>query len=97
MNGNLVKLLWEGAQCWKESMKLLRVAEEASVSKDCRTGESAEDMKAFVAHKRFFSFFSFQKLNTVPPQLLQNSFMRLFRTLHIAVFFFPFFCSAWES
>ncbi|KAG4949804.1 hypothetical protein JHK84_043234 [Glycine max] len=47
-----VKLLWEGAQCWKESMKLLRVAEEASVSKDCRTGESAEDMKAFVAHKR---------------------------------------------
>lgn len=46
-----VKLLWEGAQCWKESMKLLRVAEEASVSKDCRTGESAEDMKAFVAHK----------------------------------------------
>ncbi|TKY73077.1 oxidoreductase protein [Spatholobus suberectus] len=47
-----VKLLWEGAQCWKESMKLLRVAEEASVSMDCRTGESAEDMKAFVAQKR---------------------------------------------
>ncbi|RDX71871.1 hypothetical protein CR513_48718, partial [Mucuna pruriens] len=47
-----VKLLWEGAQCWKESMKLLKVAEEASVSKDCRTGEFGEDMKAFVAHKR---------------------------------------------
>ncbi|KAL2327353.1 hypothetical protein Fmac_020780 [Flemingia macrophylla] len=47
-----VKLLWEGAQCWKESMKLLRIAEEASVSKDCRTGESVEDMRAFVAHKR---------------------------------------------
>ncbi|XP_027901677.1 uncharacterized protein LOC114162101 [Vigna unguiculata] len=47
-----VKLLWEGAQCWKESMELLRVAEEASVSKDYRTGESAEDMEAFVAHKR---------------------------------------------
>ncbi|XP_061351144.1 uncharacterized protein LOC133296207 [Gastrolobium bilobum] len=47
-----VKLLWEGAQCWKESIKLLRIAEEASVSKDCQIGESAEDMKAFVAHKR---------------------------------------------
>lgn len=59
MNGNVVKLLWEGAQCWKESMELLRVAEEASVSKDYRTGESTENMEAFVAHKRFFSFFFF--------------------------------------
>ncbi|KAJ1436955.1 hypothetical protein SESBI_03790 [Sesbania bispinosa] len=47
-----VRLLWEGAQCWKESMELLRIAEEASVSKDCKIGECAEDMKAFVAHKR---------------------------------------------
>lgn len=46
-----VKLLWEGAQCWKESMKLLRVAEEASVSKDCTIGESAQHMKPFVAQK----------------------------------------------
>ncbi|ESW10422.1 hypothetical protein PHAVU_009G208100 [Phaseolus vulgaris] len=47
-----VKLLWEGAQCWKESMELLRAAEEASVCKDYRTEESAEDMEAFVVHKR---------------------------------------------
>ncbi|WVZ18053.1 hypothetical protein V8G54_005375 [Vigna mungo] len=47
-----VKLLWEGAQCWKESMELLRVAEEASVSKDYRSAESTENMEAFVAHKR---------------------------------------------
>ncbi|OIV97255.1 hypothetical protein TanjilG_10789 [Lupinus angustifolius] len=49
-----VKLLWEGSQCWKETMKLLRVAEEASLSysNDCIVGESAEDMKAFVAQKR---------------------------------------------
>ncbi|XP_058768801.1 uncharacterized protein LOC131642583 isoform X2 [Vicia villosa] len=43
-----VKPLWEGSQCWKESIKLLRIAEEASLSKDC----TIEDMKAFVVNKR---------------------------------------------
>ncbi|KAI4344244.1 hypothetical protein L6164_011492 [Bauhinia variegata] len=47
-----VKLLWEGAQCWKESIKLLRIAEAACVSEDCKIGESAENMKAFAAQKR---------------------------------------------
>lgn len=68
VNVNVVKLLWEGAQCWKESIKLLRIAEEASVFNDCKIGESAEAMKAFVAHKRFFfSLFYFQKLKTAIP------------------------------
>ncbi|XP_004505027.1 uncharacterized protein [Cicer arietinum] len=48
-----VKPLWEGAQCWKESIKLLRIAEDASLSKDCKIGEcTQQDMKAFVASKR---------------------------------------------
>lgn len=51
---DLVKPLWEGAQCWKESIKLLRIAEEASLSKDY----TIEDMKAFVVNKRYFRLFS---------------------------------------
>ncbi|MED6137195.1 hypothetical protein PIB30_062791 [Stylosanthes scabra] len=47
-----VKLLWEGAQCWKDSIKLLRAAEEASVSRDCKIGQADENMKAFVSKKR---------------------------------------------
>ncbi|XP_015954152.1 uncharacterized protein LOC107478530 [Arachis duranensis] len=47
-----VNLLWEGAQCWKDSMKLLKVAEEASVSRDCKIGQSDENMKAFAYQKR---------------------------------------------
>ncbi|WJX29398.1 hypothetical protein P8452_18046 [Trifolium repens] len=49
-----VKPLWEGAQCWNESIKLLRIAEEASLSRDCKKiGEStAQYMKAFVVNKR---------------------------------------------
>ncbi|KAI5441156.1 hypothetical protein KIW84_010571, partial [Lathyrus oleraceus] len=43
-----VKPLWEAAQCWKETIKLLRIAEEASLSNDCKI----EDMKAFVVNKR---------------------------------------------
>ncbi|CAI8587315.1 unnamed protein product [Vicia faba] len=43
-----VKPLWEGAQCWNESIKLLRIAEEASLSKHC----TIEDIKAFVVNKR---------------------------------------------
>ncbi|CAJ2637523.1 unnamed protein product [Trifolium pratense] len=48
-----VKPLWEGAQCWNESIKLLRIAEEASLSRDCQVRESTEQyMKAFVVNKR---------------------------------------------
>ncbi|RYR20910.1 hypothetical protein Ahy_B03g066134 isoform B [Arachis hypogaea] len=48
-----VNLLWEGAQCWKDSIKLLKVAEEASVSRDCKIGQSDENTKAFAYQKRF--------------------------------------------
>lgn len=59
----VVKPLWEGAQCWKESIKLLRIAEDASLSKDCKIGEcTQQDMKAFVASKRYFRLFSFLKV-----------------------------------
>lgn len=51
---DLVKPLWEAAQCWKETIKLLRIAEEASLSTDCKI----EDMKAFVVNKRYFRLFS---------------------------------------
>ncbi|KAL1363459.1 hypothetical protein AAHE18_03G150700 [Arachis hypogaea] len=47
-----VNLLWEGAQCWKDSIKLLKVAEEASVSRDCKIGQSDENVKAFAYQKR---------------------------------------------
>ena len=57
---NVVKLLWEGARFWEESIKLLRVAEEACLSKECKNGES----KAFIAHKRFL--FLLEKLNNQP-------------------------------
>lgn len=65
VNADIVKLLWEGAQCWEESLKLLRVAEEASVSRNHNIGESTEDMKAFAAVRRFFSLLSFLKLDTL--------------------------------
>ena len=57
VNAYVVKLLWEGAQCWKESIKLLRIAEEANVSQHCKIGQSTENEKAFVAQKRFYSLF----------------------------------------
>jgi len=98
VNGNVVKLLWEGAQCWKESMELLRVAEEASVSKDYRTGESAEDMEAFVAHKRFLVFFSFHQLNLVPPNF-PNSCKVLYSSFEYFILlccFYTFYTLHWN-
>ncbi|KAI9076177.1 hypothetical protein K1719_041875 [Acacia pycnantha] len=47
-----VKLLWEGAQCWNDSINLLKIAEEVANSRKCKVGESSENIETFVGHKR---------------------------------------------
>ncbi|KAK4257511.1 hypothetical protein QN277_007089 [Acacia crassicarpa] len=47
-----VKLLWEGAQCWNESINLLKIAEEVANSRKCKVGESSENIETFFGHKR---------------------------------------------
>ncbi|XP_048228111.1 uncharacterized protein LOC8262842 isoform X2 [Ricinus communis] len=49
-----VKLLWRGAECWKECLTLLSVAEKAAVSKDSKFefGESDQGFGSFIVRKR---------------------------------------------
>ncbi|XP_057968371.1 uncharacterized protein LOC131157921 isoform X2 [Malania oleifera] len=49
-----VKLLWGGAECWKECLKLLRIAETAVSSSEsgCGTEDSVHNPKSFMVRRR---------------------------------------------
>lgn len=49
------KLLWRGAECWDESMKLLRIAEAAMGFKE--TAQLYPDFQGFIVRRRFFLLF----------------------------------------
>ncbi|KAJ7979646.1 FAD-dependent oxidoreductase family protein [Quillaja saponaria] len=48
------KLLWRGADCWRESIKLLRISEAAAGSKEWEKeiGESSENAERLIVRKR---------------------------------------------
>jgi len=48
-HAHVVKPLWEGAQCWKETINLFTIAQQAT----------QHHIKPFLPHKRFFFFFCF--------------------------------------
>lgn len=52
------KLLWQGAECWKESLKLLSIAEAAIGLEEANSEleESGQDLSEFVVRRRFVSF-----------------------------------------
>ncbi|KAH7841946.1 hypothetical protein Vadar_004436 [Vaccinium darrowii] len=49
-----VKLLWRGAECWSESLKLLSIAEATMASKELKseTPDFAENCDSFIANRR---------------------------------------------
>ncbi|KAK6236888.1 hypothetical protein SCA6_012225 [Theobroma cacao] len=49
-----VKLLWKGAECWKECLKLLSIAEQAVSSEelDSETGQFGHDFGGFIVRRR---------------------------------------------
>ncbi|OMO61779.1 FAD dependent oxidoreductase [Corchorus capsularis] len=49
-----VKLLWRGAECWKEGLNLLSIAEQAISSEelDSETGEFSEGFGGFIVRRR---------------------------------------------
>ncbi|XP_022731508.1 uncharacterized protein LOC111286016 isoform X1 [Durio zibethinus] len=49
-----VKLLWRGAECWKECLKLLSIAEQAVSSEelDSENGEYGQDFGGFIVRRR---------------------------------------------
>lgn len=48
-----VKLLWQGAACWRESLKLLRVAEDADHYKASNGEEGEELFHSSIVRRRF--------------------------------------------
>lgn len=50
-----VKLLWRGAKCWKECLKLLSIAEQAVSSEELvsESGEFGQDFGGFIVRRRF--------------------------------------------
>lgn len=53
-----VKPLWRGVECWKESLKLLSIAEAAVESKDANTGSQqlAQSFNRFIVRRRLSLF-----------------------------------------
>ncbi|XVF48471.1 hypothetical protein PTKIN_Ptkin03bG0192900 [Pterospermum kingtungense] len=49
-----VKLLWRGAECWKECLKLLSIAEQAVSSEELvsESGEFGQDFDGFIVRRR---------------------------------------------
>lgn len=50
-----VKLLWRGAECWKECLMLLSIAEMAALSKESNSelGGSGQCFDSFIVRRRF--------------------------------------------
>lgn len=55
-----VKPLWKGAECWKECLELLSIAEAAvgSNESDSETGEFGQNLNGFIVRRRFVCHFS---------------------------------------
>ena len=80
-----VKLLWRGAECWKECLKLLSIAEQAANSEVLvsESGEFGQDFGGFIVRRRFvfcslkyvcFPSFHMKMSNFYPPFLLSLPF-----------------------
>lgn len=58
-----VKLLWQGAECWNECLKLLSIAETAALAfgePNSEIGDPAQKFSNFVVRRRFPSFLLIQ-------------------------------------
>lgn len=62
------KLLWQGEACWKECLKLLRIAEAAAGYKECNweVQESEQNRSGFIVRRRL----GWRSFLFIPPQML---------------------------
>lgn len=75
-----VKLLWQGAACWRETLKLLHIAEEAE-HYEALNGEEEEELfhssivkRRFASSSHYFFFLNMKQLLKLSKKLVASGF-----------------------